>query len=170
MSRRSERAIGWALALITLAVYGVMVGVYGRQLIALAEGALPFDVRIQGYGLADVRSYLRALSPEGFALYEGPVRQLDTAFPVLLGLCLAWWMRPYGGVFGMTCVLAVMSYVTLDLGENAFVARMLTAGPDWVTLPDITRASALTQGKFAALALCAVLVLRQSVRRWRGVY
>jgi len=162
---RGARLISWGLPLVTAAVYAWLALWLGGQLRQMAGGALPFDLRITGYALHDARSYLQALSPAGYTLYQGPAALADTLFPVLFGLTLAWWMRPYSGVFGMVCVMTAMSYVALDLGENLFVQRMLTAGPDWVSYADVTRASALTQGKFAAVALGLVLAARQSWRR-----
>lgn len=164
----TARLVRWALPLATLAVWlWIMLGI-GQPLRAAGEGLLPFDLRAGGYSLAEARAYLRALSPAGYALYQGPLHLWDTVLPALLGLTLAWWMRPFRGVFGMVCVLAAMSYVALDWGENAAVGRLLEAGPDWIELAVVERASAFTQGKFAALALAALLALRQSLRRGRG--
>lgn len=162
------RLVNWALPLATAAVYAVLVLHYGRQLGVEAGGALPFDLRIGGYTLAEARGYLRGLSPAGYALAQGPVFWTDTLFPVLMGLTFAWWMRPYAGVFGMVCVLAAMSYVALDLGENAMVQRLFHAGPDWADPADVAAASAMTRGKFAAFALAAALAARQSWWRWRA--
>ncbi len=162
------RAVNWGLPLVTAAVYGWLAVWLGGQLAGHSGGLLPFDLRLTGYDLGEARAYLRALTPAGFALYQGPVGWVDTLFPALMGLCFAWWMRPYAGVFGMVCVLAAMSYVALDWGENWAVGRMLQAGPDWVQPVDVVRASALTQGKFAAFALAAVLAARQSWRRVTG--
>lgn len=167
MSPRLEKAINWGLPLATLAVYAVMVGVYVRPLIDLAGGAQPFDLRIQGYDWSEARSYLRALPPEGYRIAENEIRFLDTVFPILFGVWMAWLMRPFKGVFGMVCVMAAMSYVALDLGENAFVGRLLHAGPDWAAAGDVIRASAMTQGKFVSLFLCLVLAIRQSLGRSR---
>lgn len=160
-----SRWIGWGLPLVTLAVYGALAGVAGARLAALAEGLWPFDLRAQGYGLAEARAYLMALPPEGVALYLGPVRWLDTAFPLLMGLTLVWWMRPLAGAFGAVCLAAALAYVALDLGENAVVADLLRAGPFGIEPARVAAASALTQAKFAAFALAAVLALRQSLRR-----
>lgn len=159
------RAISWGLPLITALVYGALVLGPGREVIAFAEGALPPDLRWQGYDMIAMRDWLRALPPAGIAVMQGPVFWLDTVFPPLLGLTLAWWMRPYRGVFGMVCMLATMSYVLLDWGENAFVQRLVLAGPDYLAFGDVTRASALTQAKFATLALAAILAMRQALRR-----
>lgn len=162
------RIISWGLPGLTAVVYAALVLGPGADLIALAGGQWPPDLRWHGYGLIEMRDWLRALPPEGFVLAQGPVLWLDTLFPPLLGLTLAWWMRPFVGAFGMVCVLAAMSYVALDWGENAFVQRLLTAGPDYLAFADVTGASAMTQGKFAALALCLVLAARQVWRRCRG--
>lgn len=162
-----SRALSWFLPLATLAVYAALAGVAGARLSALSGGLLPFDLRVQGYGLAEARAYLAALPPEGVALYLGLVRGLDTAFPLLMGLTLMWWMRPLAGAFGAVCLAAALAYVALDLGENAVVAGLLRAGPFEVDPARVAAASALTQGKFAAFALALVLALRQIRRRRR---
>ncbi|WP_370342075.1 hypothetical protein [Pararhodobacter marinus] len=162
-----KRAISWGLPLLTLAVYLYLVVVLGQRLLAESGGLLPYDLRVTGYDLAQARGLLRALTPEGFALYEGPIFWTDTLFPALMGLCLLWWMRPFRGAFGMVCMMAAMGYVALDWGENMLVQRMLEAGPDWVRPADIFAASAFTQGKFAILALALVLAIRASMRRMR---
>lgn len=161
------RAISWGLPLLTLAVYGYLVLFLGGPLNGFAGGQLPFDLRPFGYTLGEARAYLRALPPAGFVLAQGPVFWVDSVFPPLLGLTLAWWMRPFAGVFGMTCVLSVMTYVALDWGENAAVQAMLTAGPDWVRPVDVLRASTLTMAKFVAMGLAFVLAARQI---WRRVF
>lgn len=161
------RAVTWGLPLLTALVYGYLAIWLGGQLSDQTGGLMPFDLRLTGYDLAEARAYLRAITPDGVALYLGPVAWADTLFPPLLGLCLVWWMRPHAGIFGMVCVMAAMSYVALDWAENWAVARLLQAGPDWVSPADVQRASALTMGKFAAVALSAVLAARQSLRRRR---
>jgi hypothetical protein len=163
-----QRAISWGLPLLALAVYAYLAGYLGQRLSVQAQGQIPFDLRMFGYSLAEARGYLRALSPAGFALYQGPVLWADTLFPVLMGLTLLWWLRPIAGVFGMVCVLSAMSYVALDWGENAAIQTLLTAGPDWVDPADIQRASIFTMAKFAAFALSCVLAARQGWRRWRA--
>jgi len=161
------RVISSALPLLTLAVYLYLAGYLGSQMLAFAEGQLPFDLRVFGYTLGEARGYLRVLTPAGYALAQGPVFWADTVFPPLLGLTLIWWMRPFAGVFGMVCVLSAMAYVALDWGENAAIQAMLEAGPDWVRPVDVMRASTFTIAKFAAVALCVVLAARQRLRRLR---
>ena len=162
------RAVNWGLPLLTAAVYAYLAGYLGGQLAAETAGLLPYDLRIMGYDLHEARDYLRALTPEGFALYQGPVMAAHYLFPALMGLCFLWWMRPFKGVFGMVCHLVAMSYTALDWGENMLIQRLLAAGPDWVNPSDIFAASAFTQGKFAAFVLAVVLAARASWRRVRG--
>jgi len=159
-----RRVIGWGLPLITALVYGWLVLVHGLQLEALAGGLKPFDLSPLGYDLAAARTYLSALPPEGVALYLGPIRMLDTIFPVLMGLTLLWWMRPLAGLVGIIGAVAAVAYVALDLAENAAVAVMLRAGPEGVVAGDVTLASTLTQAKFAAFVLAAALTV---VAFWR---
>lgn len=164
----SQRLIGWLLPGITLAVYAMLLGLGLFRLMPEAHGALPFDLRLFGYSMNEARGYLTLLSPRGYALAQGPIFWLDTVFPVLMGLTLAWWMRPFAGVFGMVCTLAAMSYVALDWAENAAVQAMLTTGPDYLRYADVARAETMTQAKFAALALALALAARQTLRRRRA--
>lgn len=156
------RLISWGLPLITAAVYAYLALYLGARLGAQSEGLTPFDLRLAGYDLHAARAYLAALTPEGFALYQGPVRLADTLFPALMGLCFLWWMRPLRGVFGMVCILAAMGYTAIDWGENHFVQRMLDAGPDYVEPWDVTGGSTFTMAKFAVFLLAAILALRAS--------
>lgn len=159
-----NRAISWLLPLATAAVYGWLVIGHGLALQAMVDGLQPPDLRIAGYDLADMRAWLAAMPPEGVARYLGPVRMLDTAFPVLMGLTLLWWLRPLAGWLALAGAVAAVGYVALDLAENAAVAGLLRAGPDGVDAAAVARASALTQAKFAAFALAAILA---AVWRWR---
>ena len=161
---RLAHCLSWGLPLLTAAVYAGLLW-RGAALGEMAGGLTPFDLRPSGYSLAEARGFLRALTPDGFALYAHIARRWDAVFPALMGLTFLWWMRPFSGVFGMVCVLVAMSYVALDWGENAAVLAMLDAGPDWVSLAEVQRASIFTQCKFLAFALALVLALRQSWRR-----
>ena len=73
-----ERAITWGLPLLTAAVYAWLALWLGGQLAEQSGGLMPFDLRLQGYDLAEARAYLRALTPEGFVLYLGPIRPFPT--------------------------------------------------------------------------------------------
>lgn len=169
MARALTRALNWGLPLAVLAVGGYLVLVLWVRLSGYAGGQMPFDLRLFGYSLGEARGYLRALPPAGFVLAQGPVFWVDTVFSVLLGLTLAWWMRPFSGVFGMVCVMTVLTYVALDWGENSALQAMFEAGPDWVRPVDIVRASTFTMAKFVALALAVLLASRQFWRRVRGL-
>ena len=162
-----SRLIGWVLPLVTAAVCGWLVFGPGAQLIALAGGLQPFDLRPGGYDLDAALRFLVALPPEGVALYLGPVRRLDTAFPLLMGLTLLWWMRPPTTPFGAVAAAAALAYVALDLAENHAVARLVEGGAFGLTPERVRAASLLTQAKFMAFALAAVLAARAVWQRAR---
>ena len=162
------RLVNWLLPGVTLAIYAALVTIGVTRLAPEAQGLQPFDLRIAGYTMIEARDYLQALTPRGFALYAGPIWWLDTIFPPLMGLTLAWWMRPLNGLFGFVCVTCATVYVGLDWAENYFVQSILNGGPDFMNYGSVVAASVMTQCKFAAFALCAVLAARQSWRRVRA--
>jgi hypothetical protein len=162
------RALSWGLPLLTLAVYLWLVLGHGLALQAMAGGLPPFDLRISGYDLAQARAYLAALPPEGYALYLGPIARLDTVFPILMGLTLIWWMRPWGRAFGSVAVTVALAYVALDLLENRATAALFAEGALGIDAAQVRAASTLTQAKFMAFALAAVLAARASWVRWRS--
>lgn len=154
------RAVAWLLPLATAGVYAWLVLGPGMALQAMAGGLPPFDLRLGGYDLAAARAYLAVLPPDGVALYLGPIAVLDTLFPMLMGLTFLWWMRPPTTPFGAVAACAALAYVALDLLENRAVADLLRAGAMGVDALGVQAASTLTQAKFAAFALAAVLAVR----------
>lgn len=151
----SARAILWTLAAATLAVYAALIWIGVTRLLPAAGGQPPFDLRIQGYGETEARAYLLALTDEGRRLWFGPIRWLDTVFPLLMGTLLAaliWrlgrpWLAP-----------VPFAYTAADLWENARVREMIVAGPDGLSPAMAEGASAVTQGKFALLAMSVALL------------
>ena len=69
--------VRYGLPLLTAVVYGILVIGLGLSLSDMAGGLQPFDLRWQGYDLADTQAYLAALSDAGRALYLGPIRLAD---------------------------------------------------------------------------------------------
>ena len=164
----NARVITWVLPGLTLAVYAALVTIGVTRLVPEAQGLQPFDLRFGGYTMTEARDYLQALSPRGYALYAGPIWWLDTIFPPLMALTLAWWMRPLAGAFGFVCVTTATVYAGLDWAENFFVQSILNGGPDFLNYGSVIAASTMTQCKFAAVALGLVLAARQSWRRMRA--
>ena len=171
MIRALSLTLSVLLPLATLAVYLWLVLGPARELVILAEGLPPPDLRFMGYDLPEMRAWMLALPPEGAQLYIDTAATLDTVFPVLMGLTLLWWSRPVptvpGWLFPAICAAAAMAYTALDLAENAAVSAMLRAGAFGTETAQVVVASNLTQAKFAALVLALVLAARQSWRRWR---
>ena len=152
----------WALPLATLAVYVALLGYFAPMIVADAAGAVPLDLRVMGYGLAEARAYLSALTPEGTALYLGPFRLTDTLLPILLTgtLCLPLRRR------GQFWFLPALAYGLFDLAENLAVARLLHTGPE-VEAEAVALASGFTQAKFAALVVAVLLALYALWQVWR---
>ena len=156
------RWINWALPIAAALSYAVLVGWYGRQVQAAAGGLMPFDLRWSGYGPAEAREFLAALTPEGRGTYLGPVRITDTLFPILFTLTLCLPLRGWSAPW----FLPALAYGLLDLAENMAVARLLHAGPEVAAGP-VAFASALTMAKFAALVVALGLALRGLWAKWR---
>ncbi len=153
----------------TAAVYAVLVLVYLPQL--WAGGLAPFDLRLAGYDAEAAGDYLAGLSALGKAAYQGPVRLLDTLFPMLLSavLLLPLGARAWRGLTAGTRLalgLPALGYGLLDLAENTAIARLLRAELP-VDSGAVRVASLLTQTKFALLALAVVLALGLLLRGWR---
>lgn len=154
------KSLIWPVAAATLASYLVLVGWLGPQVDA--GGLRPFDLRPSGYDLDGARAFLAALTPEGRAIYLGPVRIADTVFPLLMTLTFVLVSRGLGWI----AVLPALAYGGLDLAENAQVAALLRSGvldPAAVAL-----ASLLTMTKFGAFALACLVALAALVRRRRA--
>lgn len=156
------RWVNWLVPLAALASYAVLVLHFGPRLEAEAGGLLPFDLRPLGYDSDAVRAYLAALTPEGAALYLGPIRANDTLVPLLFTLTLLLPLRGWGWLW----FLPALAYGFADLAENVAVASLITQGagvPDGV----IAAASALTMAKFAAVTLALLVAALALWGKWR---
>ena len=118
--------VNWGLPALTVLVGAVLSYWALPQVQAAAGGLEPFDLRWSGYDLTAARAFLTALSAAGRALYLGPVRLIDTAFPILLTLTLCLPLRGRPPVW----FLPALACGLLDLAENMTVARLLQIGPE----------------------------------------
>jgi len=156
----------------TALAFGGQVLIYGPQLRAAAGGLAPFDLRIGGYGAGAANDYLAALSGAGKTLYLGPVRLLDTLFPMLMAgvLLLPLGRRAWRGLAqGLRVALGLpaLAYGLCDLGENAAISRLLRA--DLPVDPEAVRlASLLTQAKFLTFGLAVLVALALLGLKRRG--
>ena len=134
--RRARTLLGTATAATFLA------------LVALAPAGLP-DARVLGYSPADIAQW--AADPQMRARAMGPLFWLDMVFPALLAGFMLMLLAP-GWRRGLP-----LAYGALDYAEN-LVLRVYYAGHDAgaVLSPG---ASALTQAKWAALAVASVMII-----------
>lgn len=156
------KTLNWALPLAAAASYALLIFYLAPQLSAQSGGGIPFDLRALGYSLADAKAYLAALTPEGTALYLGPIRLNDTVIPILFTATLCLPLRRLGELW----FLPALAYGLFDLAENVAVARLLRAGVD-VEAGAVALASGFTQAKFAAAGLAILVALYGLWRNWR---
>ena len=152
------------LTLLTAIAFATLAGFAELRLRADGMGAL--DTQLLGYGLAETRAYLAALSPPQTALYQNEFRLADTAFSALLSLLLLLWFRrcTVGGL-RLALTLAVALYLAANYTENMLIGQLLLTGPDSITAQAVATASLFTQAKWAIVAIClgaaALLWLRK---------
>lgn len=161
------RVIWWALTLLTIAVYATLVSL-GQMHLDTGDGQQPFDLRVMGYTAVQAQAYLDALHPVQVNFYRGPLRLLDTLFPVLFGIWLYLSARALG-VRPAWLALFGPAYALVDLVENAMVARVLGMHGTQVTEDAVFWASMATQTKFALFAITLILMGRAGLLRWRRV-
>lgn len=124
------------------------------------------DARPFGYDLESARLFLQGLSPLGKARYLGPMRVLDSVFPLLLAVTLATGAVRYGrGWLPWAVTICAAVGAAFDYVENAAIAGLLRLGSEGVDAAAVLTASALTVTKFvfylAAFAGLGVAVMRR---------
>jgi len=168
--------IFWLVLAVTLGVYLTMV-FWSIPFVSREAGELPvFDLRPGGYTFEEAKAFLAALSPEGTRFYADVQHRLDTAYPVLLAVTLAWAiLRLAPASWGAWCWALAATAVpgmVFDYWENAGVAFMLEMGPDGITPAVVAAVSFHSRAKAAlttvSMSILLILLLRWVYRRWRA--
>ena len=172
---KTSRLVLWFLSLTALSILTFMNVWTVPDIREAAGGIRIFDNRPFGYSLADAQAFLRALEPEGKAIYQGIQRHLDTVFPVTFMIAMPWalwlmstsWPRQLRyfavlcGTLGPIC----------DLTENYFVGEMLRLGPDAIDAELVLLSSQFSVTKWVLdlLAVACFVILGWSylLERWR---
>lgn len=146
--------------MITAVNYAALIGVGVVKVMPATQGLKPFDLRYFGYSYDDALTYLSVLRFDTAQLLLGPVRWLDTSFPLLFAMTLIGWGWTLSTqlprfVRALTVLLPV-AYLILDYLENHLVAKMIAGMLP--TMESVQFASSVTIGKFAFVA-GSVLVL-----------
>lgn len=170
------RSLFWLVLAGALGLYGVML-VWSIPTISTAAGGLPiFDMRPSGYDFEAARAFLQALTPDGRRFYLDVQHRLDSVYPPLLALAIAWAtlrLAParWRSAWPLLVAPAVFAAI-FDLLENAAVTGLLTAPLDQVTPAAVARASHFSQLKAAfntlALSLLLGLIVLWAIRRLRA--
>lgn len=155
----SLRRVRWALFLVGLASYMGLQWYLWTALLPGANGEFPFDIRAFGYSVETAGTYLAALTDDARAVLAGPVRWLDTVFPICFAawLALISWARGSRFIARAGAVLAVF-YGIADLAENAAIQDLL-AGPVPPMAELVERASLLTTTKYKLLVGAVALII-----------
>jgi hypothetical protein len=164
----SRRAF-WALAAVTLVLYGVILFWSLPHIAAEAGGLKPFDVRPAGYSEAEARAFLAALSAGGRDFYLNVQHRLDFVYPILVALTFAWafvLLFPRQPLWRWLLIAAAVAGAAFDEYENHLVSGLLLAAPADVTAADIAAASRATILKGLANTVCSVGVLAGLVQRY----
>jgi len=112
--------------------------------------------------------FLAALNAQGLALYLGPQKWLDLAYPALLGVFLAWsFVRLGPGILPRTLLVVFAVAATgFDYLENFRVRAMLLAGAEGTTEAVSWAASLATLAKSGLVTFCLTALLLLVL--WRG--
>ncbi|MCB1428775.1 MAG: hypothetical protein KDJ66_06570 [Nitratireductor sp.] len=163
----------WPVVLLAAGTYGLLIS-WGAMTLHQAAGGLPsFDIRFSAYTADQARAYIEALGETGRAFYLGPVRILDTIFPLSFTLALVlgyfrWIGRERSGIRA-ALVLVALVYLVCDMWENSGVAAMLL-DPQAIDPAMVKQIHLVTLAKwfYALFALAAWLWLGLANWRKRG--
>ncbi len=148
------------LTIVTAVNYAALIGVGVVKVMPATRGLKPFDLRYFGYSYEDALTYLTALTFDTAALLIGPVRWLDTSFPLLFAATLIGWgwllaKQAPDHIKGLT-VLLPLGYLSLDYVENHLVAKMISGALP--SAEQVQMASSVTVGKFLFVVACVLLL------------
>ncbi|NRB16020.1 MAG: hypothetical protein HRU33_00215 [Rhodobacteraceae bacterium] len=169
-ARQKYRQIYWGVFAAALGVYVTMIVWTLPGISQSAGGLLPFDLRPMGYSADEARAFLAALGTEGHALYTGPQRLLDMAYPALLGFVLIGALRHF---YAKGWLLSLLVFVALagmgaDYLENMRVALLLAGDTSDLAIAAASR-STVMKSVLTSVATLAVLagLIGATWRRWR---
>ena len=148
----TPRIILWVVSLAAISFFLAMNLGTVPIIRAEAGGMRIFDNRPTGYDFETAKQFLSQLSPDGYALYTGLQRKIDTLFPTLMAISLTWalWImtdfldKPYR----IGICLAAFIGPMCDLTENHFVGQMLALGPEAITEDLVSTASTFSVTKW----------------------
>ncbi|AXX97048.1 hypothetical protein [Profundibacter amoris] len=162
------RLVFWLIFAVTMGIYLTMVLWSLPYITAEANGLLPFDLRLIGYGFDDAAFFREAISEEGRQFYLTVQQSLDGAYPGLMAVTLVMAFNMLFQGFGryVASGIAVLAAI-FDYLENAAVAGMLKAALIDVTPDMVARANMWTVLKSATSTLAFAALLVGLVVAWR---
>jgi hypothetical protein len=151
---------------LTAVNYAALIWMAMFKIMPATQGLKPFDLRFFGYSYDDALTYLATLNIKTTLMWLGPVRWLDTSFPLLLTITMSGWgwvlseglSKP---IRALTIALPLI-YLVFDYLENFLVAKMIAG-----ILPSaaqVQMASSMTVWKFIFVAACALVLAALAYR------
>lgn len=160
----------WGLFSITMVVYLTMLLWSLPTISSQANGLVPFDMRPGGYTFAEAQAFLSALSPVGKSFYLSTQLRLDTVYPGLLALVLAFAgmsLTPARFRFiGSIVILAAIIGAGADYLENAAIRDMLSV--EVLDPAQVTKAARFTIVKSGATSVAMGVILIQLLAKLIG--
>ncbi|MGX9357290.1 hypothetical protein ACS3SW_19580 [Roseobacteraceae bacterium S113] len=157
-----------ALALLSIALFGVLLSLSALYL--KPNGMDLFDGRVMGYDLSYAQAYIGGLEADARAFYLGPMRILDTVFPIVFTLFLGAMIMDATQGWSLVSQLLLMlfpgAYLIMDLIENHLVGALLRTPLADLNDAQVALASGYTISKYVALGATVVaLILLKLLRR-----
>ena len=162
------RILLFCVWLLAVASYGYLLFGVGEELKYAAGGALPFDLRPQGYSLSDALEYLRVLGEPGREIYRTKILPVDTIWPTAFAIAAIWslvLLARRAGRRARFTLLPALFYMIADHWENQMILGLMNADPAEITAPQISILVTVTQIKFGFFALAALILIRALFRR-----
>ncbi len=148
------KALVWISGAFSLGLYAGLIWVLLNNVMPGANGQLPPDLQILGYTPETLARFMAALTPEARDALTGPVRLLDTAFPLVFGvfLCaLSWRLSTRQHAWSrMVLLIPPVGFAVMDLCENVLIQE-LVAAPGPMDVSTAVLASEFTVTKFLLL-------------------
>ena len=150
----------WAVVIITIINYLVMVLWSLPKISLMAGGEVPFDMRPGGYSFEEAVAFVTAIDSSGREFYLNIQHLLDSFYPVLLTITLAIGLVNLVPRYWRWLMATVaISAGVFDLLENASVAKILTITPGDLTPALVSTASNWTLAKSASTTTASLVLI-----------
>ena len=158
-----DRVMYLVLVAVTALTYAAMAFWTMPAIAEATGGALPLDMHLGGYGMAEAEAFKEALTPDAVALLLGPQLYLNAVFPLLFALSLALpingLLRGRPAALRIVGTLVPMLAAVHDYAENILLVRLVQLGMADLPMSLVEMASRATTLKAGFNMVAIVLVI-----------